>query len=303
RPGVRWSDGHPHTADDWVFWYEDVLQNKELTPTPSTQLTVGGSLMSLVKLDDYTIRFEFAVPHPSFALLGLAHSLVFGFDNALPGHYLKQFHLKYNPRAAEDAKAAGFESWAQLFAARRDPEQNKDVPNLGGFVVDKAEGGTVYYRRNPYFWMVDADGKQLPYLDQIKLDQLQSPDLIEARAMSGSYDFVWGGLQIKSFKSYKASEQAGGVPDVPIEGGLGAAYLYSWNLTYPDPVWRTVFQDVRFRRAMSVAINRAEINEVLYFGMATPAQMTAHPSSRAYKEQYARAWAQYDPGLANRLLD
>src|SRR5262249_4643647 len=111
RKGMKWSDGKPHTADDWKFWYEDVLTNKDITPTPDSSLTAGGKLLTFTKLDDYSFRFEFAGPKPSFPLVNLAH--VFGLwdDNALPAHYLKQFHLKYNPQANDQAKAEKFESW------------------------------------------------------------------------------------------------------------------------------------------------------------------------------------------------
>jgi peptide/nickel transport system substrate-binding protein len=303
RKGVRWSDGQPHTADDWVFWYEDVLKNRELTPVPNPWFMVGGKLMNLVKVDDYTVRFEFAASNPAFALVNLAHIIAFPQDNALPAHYLRQFHVAHNPKAGEDAKAATLENWFQLFASKRDPEQNPEVPRLGGYVVDAVSPSGVTFKRNPYFWMVDAEGKQLPYIDQITLDRVESLDIIEPRAVSGTYDFVDRGLQIKSFKTYKDGEQKGGYRALAMKTGLGAAFLYDWNLNFPDEVWRTVFRDVRFRRAMSVAINRDEINEVLYFGLGRPAQMTAHSTSRAYKEQYAKAWAQYDPELANKLLD
>jgi peptide/nickel transport system substrate-binding protein len=151
--------------------------------------------------------------------------------------------------------------------------------------------------------MVDAEGKQLPYVDAITLERVESADVIEPRAISGNYDFVDRGLQVKNFKTYKESEAKGNYRAVTLKTGLAAGFLYAWNQNFTDDVWRKVFQDVRFRRAMSVAINRKEINETVYFGLATPAQFTAHSTSRGYKEQYAQAYAQYDVEMANKLLD
>jgi peptide/nickel transport system substrate-binding protein len=121
--------------------------------------------------------------------------------------------------------------------------------------------------------------------------------------VAGSYDFVCLALSVKNFKTYKEAEAKGGFRTLTWKSGKGAEMLFNFNMNYPDEVWRKVFSDVRFRRAMSVALNRAEMNEVLFFGLGTPAQMTAHTTSRAYKEEYAKAWAQYDPDLANKLLD
>ena len=304
RKGLKWSDGKPHTADDWVFWYEDVLNNKEITPVPDGAFTRGGAMMKLTKVDDYTIRFEFAGPNPSFPMVNLGHCYAFWDDNALPAHYLKQFHIKYNPKAGDDAKANKFDFWYQWFGNQRNPNRNAEVPRLSAYVVDKTTPQAVYYKRNPYYWMVDSEGKQLPYMDAIIMNRVDDGSVIEAKAVAGEYDFAmtWQ-LKVKNYRTYKDGEQKGGYKTIAWKNGLAAQLLFNFNMNYPDEVWRKVFSDVRFRRAMSVAINRNEINETLFFGMGTPAQMTAHRTSRAYKEQYAKAWAQYDPDLANKLLD
>ncbi|MFN8522963.1 MAG: ABC transporter substrate-binding protein [Chloroflexota bacterium] len=304
RKGMKWSDGKPITSADWQFWYEDFINNKDINPVlPGPWFSVGGKMMNFVKVDDFTVRFEFNAPNPSFALVNLAHVFGFSHDNALPAHYLKQFHLKYNDKAPEQAKAEGFESWAQWFISKQHPDQNPDVPRLGAYLVDKVTPQAVTYKRNPYYWMVDADGKQLPYLDAMTMERVDDLSAIEAKGVAGNYDFVTLGLQVKNFKTYKDGEGKAGYKVYTWKSGKGAELLYNFNFNFQDEVLQKIFRDVRFRRAMSVAINREEINEVVFFGMATPAQMTAHPSSKAYKAEYAKAWAQHDPALANKLLD
>jgi len=307
RKGMRWSDGQPHTANDWQFWYDHVLTDNDVHGAllgPIRQIfTFGGQLLKFTKIDDYSFKFEFGGPNPSFPLVNFAHVFGFSHDNAVPGHYLKQFHIKYNDKAAEQAKAAGFESWATWFVSKKEPDQNPEVPRLGAYVVDTVAPNAVTFKRNPYYWMVDSDGKQLPYLDTMTMERVDDLTAIEAKGVAGNYDFVCLALSVRNFKTYKEAEAKGGFKTYTWKSGKGAEMLFNFNMNYPDEAWQKVFRDVRFRRAMSVALNRSEINEVVYFGLGTPSQLTAHKTSRAYKEEYAKAWAQYDPDLANKLLD
>ncbi|MFN2129530.1 MAG: ABC transporter substrate-binding protein [Anaerolineae bacterium] len=304
RQGLKWNDGEPHTADDWMFWYEDLISNEELTPTPEQYFTVGGELMVVEKLDDYTIRMTFAAPNPSFPMVNLGHEYGFWSDNALPRHYLEQFHINYNPQAPDDAKAAGFDFWYQYFGNRRSPDGNAEVPLTAAFIVDTESADAVTYRRNPYYWMVDADGKQLTYVDELYLDRIEDGTVLEAKAVAGEFDFVHGWqTATNNYQTYKEGEAAGGYITRAWKSGLGSHMLYMFNMNYEDDVWRELFSDKRWRQALSVAINRDEINEVVFFGLATPAQLTAHVTSRAYKKENAEAWAQYDVDLANQMLD
>ena len=306
RKGMKWSDGQPVTANDWQFWYDHVLTDDDVHAVinPVRQVfTFGGQLMKFTKIDDYSFKFEFGGPNPSFPLVNFAHVFGFSNDNAVPSHYLKQFHIKYNDKAPEQAKAAGFETWATWFASRMHPDQNPEVPRLGAHLIDTVSPNGVTYKRNPYFWMVDADGKQLPYFDGMSVERVDDLTAMEAKSVAGNYDFNSTGLSVKNFKTYKDAEQRAGIKTYTWKSGKGAEMLFNFNMNFPDEHWQKVFRDVRFRRAMSVALNRSEINEVVFFGLATPAQMTAHKTSRAYKEEYAKAWAQHDPDLANKLLD
>jgi peptide/nickel transport system substrate-binding protein len=307
RKGMKWSDGQPHTADDWVFWYENILADDDvhsaLTGPIRQVFTFNGQLIKLSKIDEYSFKIDFPGPNPSFPLVNFAHVFGFSHDNAVPAHYLKQFHGKFNDKAGEQAKAAGFESWATWFVSKKEPDQNPEVPRLGAYVVDTVSPSMVTFKRNPYYWMVDSEGKQLPYLDGMSMERIDDLTAIEAKGVAGNYDFVCLALSVKNFKTYKEAEAKGGFKTLTWKSGKGAEMLFNFNMNYPDEVWRNIFSDVRFRRAMSVALNRAEMNEVLFFGLGTPAQFTAHTTSRAYNEEYAKAWAQYDPELGNKLLD
>ncbi len=309
RKGMKWSDGAPFTTDDFMFWYEDMLLDQEVTPTIPKAWAPGGEVVKFVKVGDHEIRFEFAVPYPGVVDMIASERANRGFR---PKHYLQQFHIKHNPKADELAQTEGFDSWWKALQAR-DPRgghtggmgavRDTNLPTVEPWILDSADAvGNRYFRRNPYYWKVDVAGNQLPYINgQIRVlaENLEVQDL---KAIAGEFtNFGWG--KLLSYPLYKDNEDAGGYRVVLMEYARGNEYRYGFNLTHPDPVLREIFNDIRFRRAMSLAINREEINKLVYFGKATPRQATMHPSSILYEPWMGEYYAEYDPEKANALLD
>ena len=185
--------------------------------------TVGGKMMNFIKVDDYTFKFEFAGPIPSFPLVNFAHVFGFSHDNALPGHYLKQFHAKYNDKAAEQAKAAGFEGWPHVVrlqdASRTRTRRCRAwAPTSSTSITPQA----IIYKRNPYYWMVDADGKQLPYLDGMQLERVD--DVAVDRGEDASPATTTSSrpaLQVKNFKSVQGRRGEGRLQDAHLEERQG----------------------------------------------------------------------------------
>jgi peptide/nickel transport system substrate-binding protein len=303
RKGMKWSDGAPVTADDWMFFWEDVMLNPDINPVVGQWFRVGGENMQVSKLDDYTVQIEFAAPNPSFVLVNLAHRYGMWGDNILPGHYLKEFHATYNDKANDLAKAGGFDFWYQYFGNRRNPDQNADVPHLRSHMVTNVQPDMLVLERNPYFWMVDPEGNQLPYIDRITADRVAEKSLLDAKAVAGQYDFCGMETNIQNYSTYDGASAQGNFRIQLWRSGKGSEVVYNVNMNWPEPAIRETFSDIRFRRALSVAINREEINDIIYYGNGTPSQMTVVPQSRFFKQEYADAWAQYDPDLANELLD
>ena len=113
RKGHKWSDGEPFTSDDVVFYIDDLIKNKDLHKVVPSAWRVGGAPVEVTKIDDLTFRFDFAAPYP-----GLLHFLATGgsyFAAYTPKHHYKKYHIKYNPKADEEAKAAGHGGWTQRF--------------------------------------------------------------------------------------------------------------------------------------------------------------------------------------------
>jgi len=306
RKGMKWSDGEPMVADDAVFWYEAVFLNEQLTPATPSALAPQGKPLRVEKMDEYTFAYKFEVPHPAFELASLAH-VVGGFSartHCSPAHYLKQFHIEYNQSADELAQNNGYDNWYQYFNFMISMDNNPDVPHPRAFVCTQQDASTVFMQRNPYFWIIDSEGNQLPYIDEIVMDRVADAEIYNARVVAGAYDFASHNTLIENYAAYESAAEDGDYRVLLWESGKGSEVVYAWNMTYDkDPVLRDIFSDVRFRRAMSLAIHRDEINDAIFFGHATSRQITVLPTSKFFKQEYAEAYAEFDPDQANGLLD
>jgi peptide/nickel transport system substrate-binding protein len=298
RKGIRWSDGHELTADDYVFWFDHIQRNKDITPIQSPPWDTA----EVRKVDAYTVRFEFEKPNPFF-VKELAHH---GDYYAQPGHYLKQFHADFVPKAKleEAAKKLGFHDWVAYFGKMQsttDPEVR--CPTLYPYVVEKQGLSVLIFRRNAYYPKVDPKGNQLPYIDRILALVVQNREMMTAKACTGQATIAGMQTETSDIPLFKRGERKCGYRTYIWNRLHGVDVAIQPNLTCPDEGLRRIFQDVRFRRALSLAINRDEINQTLYFGHATPRQTTVIPSSRFYEERFAKAWIRHDPAEARRLLD
>jgi peptide/nickel transport system substrate-binding protein len=303
RPGMRWSDGEPLTSDDVVFWYEDMLLNSEVTPLSAPGFRPGGQIMDLEKVDDYTIHIKFHAPNPPFIFLHLAHQYGLGGGAFKPAHYLKQFHAKYNDKAGELAAQAGFDHWYQNFTREANMVQSIDRPRLSSHVPVRDTPSMVFYERNPYFFIVDPEGNQLPYIDRMNHDRAADLSLLDAKVVGGSYEFSSFQLNIQNYSTYQQGAEESNAHLLLWDSGKGSECQYTVNQNYEDDEWREVFSDERFRQALSLAIDRQEINDIIYFGNAINRQMTVVDVSRHFRPEYAEAYAEHDLDRANELLD
>ncbi len=304
RKGMKWSDGAPLTTADIQFWYDDILLNTELTPVPGTYFRPGGEIMELTVVDDYTFKLKFAQPHPSFVLVNMAH--LYGFwDNQtfVPAHYLKQFHIKYNPDAGKLAEEAGFDFWYQNFGQKNTRSQNMDRPSLNSFVPVRDSPSVSTLERNPYYHAVDPEGNQLPYIDEITNDKVSDLSVFDAKVVGGNYDFAGHQMRILYYATYSEGAADSNAHIKLWQSGKGGEVVYNVNMNWPDDEIREVFSDDRFRQALSLSLNRADINSVIYFGNASETQMTVIPASRHYRPEFAQAYAEFDLNRANALLD
>ncbi len=303
RKGMKWSDGAPFTADDVMFWYEDILLNKELTPTVGSNWSPGGEPVIVEKIDDYTVSFDFAASYPIVKYI-FARDIYFLY----PKHYLREFHIKYNLKANELAKEEGYEQWYQLFKAKSHQRDGMPLvpglPSLSSFTCVERTPEYFIFERNPYYWKVDSEGNQLPYVDRIESTYVQGNEMYTAKAVTGQSDFALRATNLQDYTLYKENAEKGKYRVVLWKSATNVSnFYYVLNLVHLDPVLRPIFQDVRFRRALSLAIDREAVNEALFFGMGTPTQATVAPGDRFYEESFIKAYIEYDVEGANQLLD
>lgn len=301
RRGVRWSDGEPFDANDIVFWHRHVLSNPHLTATSTGAFSQGEQLVALDKLDQYTVRFTFPESNPLFInrLATATNSQVVAY----PRHYLKDFHgdLADTEALSRRAHEAGFNFWYDLFEDKAHG-RNPELPRLTPWVMTQPPPATpIIFERNPYYWKVDPDGRQLPYIDRVTY-QIVSKGLINLKIISGEVDMQTRHVDLRHYPLLMENRAAGGYRVRRWHASSNGSVLMP-NMNHKDPVLAELFQDRRVRRALSHAIDREAINELIYFGLGAPAQMAPHPASPYARPEYATRHIAYDPALANRLLD
>ncbi len=303
--GIKWSDGYPFTADDIMFWYEDLILNKELTASVPGWLTIGGEAGKLEKVDEYTIRFTFSQPYGMF-LSELNAQPIYA-----PKHYMRQFHPRYVSvdKLEELTKEAGFDFWYQLFSSKGARAEawfvtNPDHPTLGPWIVTVPPPAMqMVHERNPYYWKVDPEGNQLPYIDYIVHDTVEDSQILAFKAMAGEIDMIQRHMNLSDYTLYMENRERGDYRVFKYLQDTGSMPSIMPNLTCKDLVLRKLFQDPQFRKALSLAINRQEINEIVLHGLGEPRQASILPGGYLYSEEWEKAYAEYDPEKANAFLD
>lgn len=305
REGHRWSDGHPFTSEDFRYYWEDVANNEALKPTgPPQVLRVDGELPLVEFLDETTVRYSWTKPNP-FLIPALAGARP--LDLFVPAHYLKKYHPAHGDQAEIDAAvaAAGARNWAQLHnrLGNMYKATNPALPTLQPwFNSVKPPSQRFIAERNPFYHRIDASGQQLPYADRFVLSVVGGA-LVPAKTSAGESDLQSRGLHFSDYTFLKAAEERSGF-DVRLWKTVRGSQLALYpNLNVNDPEWRALNREARFRRALSLGINRSEINQVIYYGLTLEGNNSVLPDSPLFKEEYRAAWADFDPEKANALLD
>jgi peptide/nickel transport system substrate-binding protein len=317
RKGHKWSNGEPFIARDVEFWYEDLMMNPNIREKPYPYLLVGGEPMTVDVIDDQTVRFNLPSPFP-----GLTATIAWSYNQFfMPSHFLEQFHPEIDSNADSNAQALGFADGYDALAAYYGNSGWTDTPtpllarpdlvdglpyaaypSLEAYMTieDTTEGRV--YAANPYFHQVDTAGNQLPYIDYQNERYINENEIRLLKLVNGEVDYKSQSVQLESAPQLLDGADAGGY-QVQINPGCGAA-LFSFNVTHPDPEKRKVYGDIRFRQAMSIAMNRDEINDVAYYGLGKVEQFVGFsPAPDFVPESIKMHMTQYDPDGASALLD
>jgi peptide/nickel transport system substrate-binding protein len=311
RKGSKWSDGSPFTTDDIMFWYKDVLLNKDLTPAmPGWMLNSDGTPAVVQKLNDLTVTWTFKEPNTNF-LLELT-TKDFGdrlIPIFLPSKYLKQFHAAYAKKEDLDRMVADgkFKTWAELFVAKQNPLDNPDRPGMAAWVAANRISDPIFVmKRNPYFVGVDKAGNQLPYIDEVQFKFFADAQALNLAAIAGELDEQERHINLLNYPVLKENEQKLGKYKIYLwssPGGFDAGVIF--NQTYAkDPELGKLFATRDFRIAMSYAINREQIHQSAFLGTGEPRQGVPKKGHPYYPgDEWAYKYTEYRPDVANQMLD
>jgi len=307
REGMKWSDGVPFTSDDLVFWWEDVATNTELNPSPPAWMVALDGVGTVEAIDEFTVKFSF--PSPNGLLLQNLATGANGLDlTTYPRHYAEQFHADYNPDGIETLmEEAGYNTWVDLFAAKLNDWENADFPTLNAWVIKSPltpDTTQVIAERNPYYWKVDPEGNQYPYIDRVVFSVGGDVETLVLNALNGEIDMQDRHIATNQNKSvFFDNMEAGDYGFYEVIPSSANTVVIQLNWTHLDPVKREIFQNKDFRAGLSHAINRQEIIDLVFVGQGIPYQPGIRPESQFYSEELATQFTEYDPDLANEYLD
>jgi peptide/nickel transport system substrate-binding protein len=321
RKGMRWSDGQPFTADDIIFWYQDILLNTALVAVPPSQLSINGKLGTIQKVDDTTVAYIFEDPYLMFEEI-LRGDTPIGAGQATggspvqgnfmggyaPAHYLKAFHATYTPKDQLDKLVADaqFNSWVDLFRMKVDWSLNPDLPVLAPWKTVSPITTQVWsLQRNPYYWAVDTSGNQLPYLDKFELTLAETLEVLNLRTIAGEYDLQDRHVDISKLPVLLDGQDKGNykVWLDPTEFGTEACIYINLDYTDDAEIGRWL-GTADFRRALSLGIDRDQLNETYWLGLGVPGSAVV-PENNKYSpgSEYRQLWSIHDPDKANQMLD
>ncbi|QHQ62829.1 hypothetical protein Ana3638_20280 [Anaerocolumna sedimenticola] len=308
REGMKWSNGDDFTTDDFMFWYNEVLLNKDVNPSIDASYCTNGEVMVYEQADPYTLNIKFKEPNPSFQITMARYSTGIIRSFFAPSKYLKQYHIKYNEKADTLAKEEGYESWVLCFQAHIDNSQAQtdcNAPDVYPWVLNRIDAqGNKFFTRNPYYHVVDQEGNQLPYIDEQEALIVQDASVRALKLISGEIHAAGENpLPVSDYTMLKENEKAGNYTVYLFDNTRGSDCAFTFNLTDKDPTLREVFNKLEFRQAMSIALDRNTINETLYYNKGTVRQATASFNTSFMKKEFETANTEYDPDKANELLD
>ena len=322
RKGMKWSDGAPLTADDFVFWYESIYHNDEISPRISgafSTVNAEGIRIDgvLEKIDDFTIAMKFDGPN---AVLQFAVSSPTGMQGPSdggrsstgggfsPSHYMKQFHPDFVglDEATKLAKAAGYSDWLSHWIFLRNYSHNPDYPILGAWQTAVPITEPVWImKRNPYYNVVDTAGNQLPYIDEVRYTVAENLEVLNLRAIAGEVDFQGRHMNTQNLPVFLENAEKGDYSVYLDPAGKGADATFWFNLDYKhDSVINDLFNNVDFRRALSLGMDRDQLNETFWLGLGTPGSLApTELSPYSPGPEWRTKWSYLDIPLANKMLD
>ena len=316
RQGLKWSDGEAVTTEDIQFYIEDVLRNEEVTPTAPSWLNYRGQPTVFEVVDEQTVRFVFGEPNGFF----LPQMVNWAWSSHLrPAHYFKQYHTGFTdiaelmPLMAKEEFTAA-EDWGRWFSgiqnnvtggsySRRTPDY-RAMPVLQPYAWDsEPQQGEFIMMRNPYFYKVDPEGNQLPYIDSISRSLVTDIEVENLKIISGETDMQGQFIRLSDYPMFSQNQEAGNYHLMALPAWQDQLLIFPFNFDPADPVLGEIIRDKRFRQALSLAVDREEVKKSIFLDFGVPSAFAPVAGSAWYKDEFRDAYAEFDLEKANTLLD
>lgn len=296
RKGLKWSDGVPWTVDDVIFWWEAIENDKNITSAVHSEWQ---TLEELIKVDDYTLTLKFSAPNGLAETVGLAfhgNQWPLGFESFgfyAPKHYLEQYHPEYSDTGSYEA----FEE--------KSFDYNVDRPVMTAWKIVEFEPGTTLMiaERNPYYYAVDTEGNQLPYIDYQYYHLVEGTEGVNLMGIAGDLSMQARAIDLAQYPVYIDNAEDGDYHMLMWPQAMASSATLWFNMSYPEDAYRELFQNQDFRVAMSHAIDRDAINEIAFLGQGVPRTETVVPDSPYYQEDIENVHGEFDVALAEQMLD
>jgi len=301
-PGMKWSNGDPFTAEDFLYAYE-VETNADLKSQPKWIRNSGDPIVQVVKIDDYTVEFRYSTSFYFFPMT-LAFSCTNRDMQYRPAQYLKQFDANHNPDAQKNAEAAGYETWQQFYLFMEDPRDNPDRPVTAPWVWTNTRAeDPIRLSRNPYYPIVDQEGNQLPYVDTVRFSSASGGEVLNLRAAQGEIDLQGRHISFSNFAVLKEGEERGNYEVRMVPDTEGSDVMLIFNLTFGGPEGELI-GNKDWRLAMAYSIDRDSINEITMGGQGVVRNALPSAGNAFYPgADYETKHATYEPDKSNEMLD
>ncbi len=293
REGIKWSDGAPFTVEDILFWYEDMTIDEDAriagnNPLFPARWLNGGQPIKMEMVDAITLKISSEQPMGKI-LETLCHSKI-----AFPKHILAQYHPRYNPQADYDLFRSNTTDGMLAF--------QPGIPRLSAWVpVHWERSQRAVFERNPYYWKIDTLGNQLPYADRLEFSIIPNNELILLKFTNDELDLFGRSFNENMYTFLKEREIGSSFKIHLSTYSPGIALYPNWDVH--NPLLREAFRNKLVRIALSHAINREEISQLVYSGLVKPGGISFSQASPYYSEELAQLYSQYDPEKSRKLLD
>ncbi len=304
RKGIKWSDGDPMDAQDFMFWWKDMVLNQNMSDPVPNMFISGGTTAVITAPDDYTIKIDFAAPSPLLAeSLAIWVNIGMGDRMIVPSHYLQQFHPDYSNYKDFEVFEEKMEWWF-----------NPECPVITEWMpVEYQTAQKLVLERNPYYYAVDTAGNQLPYIDRIEVAYAENFEVIKLKLLNGESDMqVRPYLDLTDLSMLTKGAPSGNYRVMFWDSGSGTGPMFLLNMNHEDSARRELYKQPEFRRALSLAINRQQLLKMLYFNMGEPTTGTMSPKAAEFHrseegqnlyEEWRDSYVSYEPERAKALLD